>query len=212
MRLFFSIWIVALGLSGTAFGSVIYNESSYPGGDFPGSGFPNIGTLGAGLNTISGNVSGAPGQRRFRRYLQRNATGGLVHLLRPVCRDKLHFCTAGGSCFAPNNSNGSLTEPLNLTTVINGNGSYNLTLNAPYSTSGNLNIDIKSPYRSQSVPGVPPFNDGNFAYTLEYTVSSASSVPEPGTTSSLVIGLLGVGAMWVRVSIRRRRELGQPKL
>src|SRR5262245_51419694 len=39
---------------------LVYNESTdYPGGDFPvGTTFPNLGSLGVGLNTISGHVNG----------------------------------------------------------------------------------------------------------------------------------------------------------
>lgn len=69
MRLYLAAGLAVLcsGVGLTA--PLRYNESSFPIplGDFPGAGFPNIGTLGIGLNTITGNVNGAPGIGDFAK-------------------------------------------------------------------------------------------------------------------------------------------------
>ena len=122
--------------------ALIYNESSYPGGDFPGSGFPNIGTLGVGLNTITGTVHGAfrgAPQDDFEDTFSVTLPAGLVIISGQLVITNFTY----GSLLLT--VNGSAAEPLNVTTIINANGTYNLTVNVPYSTSGSLNVDIKSP-------------------------------------------------------------------
>ncbi len=121
--------------------ALIYNESSYPVGDFPGSGFPNIGTLGIGLNTITGAVhgafNGAP-QDDYEDTFSVTLPEGMVIVSGQLVIANFTY----GSLLLT--MNGSAIEPLNVTTTINANGTYTLTANVPYSTSGSLNVDIQS--------------------------------------------------------------------
>jgi hypothetical protein len=141
MKTLLTVLALSILWTASAQAALIYNESSYPGGDFPGSGFPNIGTLGAGLNTITGAVhgafSGVP-QDDYEDTFSVTLPAGMVIVSGQLVITNF---TYGGLLLT---MNGSAIEPLNVTTTINANGTYTLTANVPYSTSGSLNVDIQS--------------------------------------------------------------------
>ena len=177
-------------------GALVYNESSFAGGDFPATGSPNIGTLGVGVNTITGSVNGAPGSLDFEDTFSVTLPAGLVITAGQWSISNFTFGIGGEGSF-----NGSVSEPIDSAKAASGNGTLNI-VNVPYSTPGSLNADIQSAY-SQTCdnPGdgiMCRNNEGGFTYTLQYSV--VSSVPEPSTGPWLAAG---VAALWL---MRRYRQ------
>ena len=174
---------------------IYYTEATdFPGGDFPSSGSPNIGALGIGLNTINGTVSGAitrvGNQDDFEDTFSVTLPTGLVISSGQLVITNFTYGPYGYDEPFP----GSSVEPLESAMAISGNGTYALTTFAPYSTSGSLDIDITSSY---SCANIFFCGDGGFSYSLQYDVTSTSSVPEPSEFFLTGLGLLGL-ALWKR--------------
>ena len=178
-----------------------YNETSYPGGVFPPSGlpnsYPNIGTLGIGVNTITGVIDGARAEGTFSVTLPAGliVTAGQWSIT--------NFTFGGGRV---SQVDGSVTETIDSTKDVNGNGILSL-ISVPYSTSGSINADVISAFSIQTVYGCCPPNAtevhdaGGFNYTLQYTVAAdPASAPEPSS-----LALAGLGILTLAVATRRKR-------
>ncbi len=177
--------------------ALTYTEATdFLGGDFPSSGSPNIGALGVGLNTINGTVSGAITrvgyQDDFEDTFSVALPAGLVINSGQLVITNFTYGPYGYDAPFP----GSSVEPLESAMPISGNGTYALTAFAPYSSSGSLNFDITSSY---SCANIFFCGDGGFSYSLQYDVTSPSSVPEP---SGFFLAGLGVVAI-----LRQSRRL-----
>jgi hypothetical protein len=149
--------------------------------DFPGAAGP-VYNLGAGVNTISGSVSGCPGcggdyQDNFTVVLPSgftlisgffsatyNSGGGSNPQL---------ACASGQGCFGAG--------------LFSGIGSGNF-------TNGQYAITVTSPYSTLSVE-----TPGSSSYTFSFTVTgdgpSRSEVPEPSTWALLGAGLAAIGLL-----------------
>lgn len=140
----------------------------------------NVGTLGIGLNTISGSISDA-GNDEDLVYVTLPA-GVEISSGEWIITD---FETSFGS-------QGYLDEPLNGDLMISGNDTINL--NTPYSTPGNLEIEVAN-LESCNTATPPVCGDAGFDWSLQYTVESAStpSAPEPASAILVIAGLAAFG-------------------
>jgi len=149
-------------------------SANYPGGAFPSSGYPNIGALGVGLNTISGTISGTPVPSGTNPgTFSVTLPAGMVITSGELTIANFTYNALNTAIDYASNVNGSVADPLNSSTTINGNGTYNLTANAPYSTAGTLDVSVVSPYFGS--PQVNEFAAGGFSFTLQYTVAPAGN-------------------------------------
>jgi hypothetical protein len=157
----------------SSIGTPAFNYSESTDGRFANNGYPNIGTLGEGVNTISGTEAGDPsdGQQYFSTF---SVTLPVGMVITSGALTITNFTYNYGSPGAlGSNFNGSVTEPLNSSTTISGNGTYNLTANAPYSTPGSFNVNVQPAAVCLGVSG--PCAPGSFSYSLQYTVALAGN-------------------------------------
>ncbi len=154
--------------------------------DFPGAAGP-VYNLGAGVNTISGSVSGCP-----------NCGGDYQDNFTVVLPSG--FTLSSGFFSATYDSGGGSNPQL---ACASGHGCYGSGLGSGISsgnfTNGQYIITVTSPWSTLSVE-----TPGSSSYTLSFTVAgdgpSRSEVPEPSTWALLGAGLTAIGLL------RRRHQ------
>ena len=147
--------------------------------DFSGAAGPAF-ILGAGINTLSGSVSGCP-----------NCGGDFQDNFSFVIPAGLIF--SSGSFFATFNAgNGATPQPA----CITGQGCFSADFGGGFGsnlfTNGVYDVTVSSPYSTSSVIEFPGTSNYSFSITLTQDTSGGSNVPEPATWALLATGLAAI--------------------
>ena len=186
--------------------TINYNETSYAGGDFPSSGNPSLGTLGIGVNSISGIINGSGiNTGNGDNFTFDTDTFSVILPVGDEITSASWLITGGifePTPFSFTTAIGTIDDPLGGLINILSSGTINLT--APYTTAGALDIEAAgSDLCFGASPPTCTFQ--GFDYTLDYTVAAIppppSGVPEPGTFGLVATAIAGAGVF--RRKLRR---------
>lgn len=155
--------------------------------DLSGTSSANIGTLGVGLNSISGTLNGAPTIGDLSDLFAVTLPTGLVIIAGQVTVTNFHYGAGAIQTALP------FTDPVGGTQTFLANGVYLLTLNLPFTALfETMSFAANGPFSENSGPTV--YFAGGYDYTIEYTVID-SAVPEPSAAGLIGLGLAAILAM-----------------